>query len=357
MLLGDVLDVQSVRLGGEVGSGPVDRWATVVPRIERIAAGHPSVFDALGRWVAAGLGLDLVAGNHDLELVEAPSRRRLAALIAEAGGHPEAAAEVVVHPWILHVPGLLYAEHGQQHHDVNRSTGLLEAEAGGVPLPPARHLDDLMLDLADAVAPDAPPDMPPPRATARALRAHPTRARAAWRPVVRATAGLAASTRALRTAGRPEARARHEAHVRAHAGRVGVSEEALVALDRLSATSPSAIAWRLARLTARSLGPSRPAAPPYMVAAARAVHRELAAGGQDVPFYVFGHTHVADDRPLMRAPGAPRYLNPGTWSTFVEPGQEERTRGFVEITRDGEDDRPAARLLRWEASTGERRPL
>ena len=80
-----------------------------------------------------------------------------------------------------------------------------------------------------------------------------------------------------------------------------------------------------------------------MVRAARGVDGVLAQAGQSVPFYVFAHTHVPDDRPLGVEPGAARYLNPGTWSRLRLP--QARRSCFVEIGVS--DGVPTARLARW----------
>lgn len=81
-----------------------------------------------------------------------------------------------------------------------------------------------------------------------------------------------------------------------------------------------------------------------MVLAAGRVHATLAAAGAAVPLYVFGHTHVAEDRALASDAAAPRYLNGGTWSQLAAAGSARWN--YVEITR--EAGASVARLRAWD---------
>jgi predicted phosphodiesterase len=70
----------------------------------------------------------------------------------------------------------------------------------------------------------------------------------------------------------------------------------------------------------------------------------LESAGLGVPFYVFGHTHVAADVPL---PGSSaRYLNPGTWSATTRrvPGGDRRC-GVVVIDDGETGPRAEVRIL------------
>ncbi|HWT23023.1 MAG TPA: hypothetical protein VN213_05900, partial [Solirubrobacteraceae bacterium] len=62
-----------------------------------------------------------------------------------------------------------------------------------------------------------------------------------------------------------------------------------------------------------------------------------------VPFYVFGHSHAAADRPLPGDDRA-RVLNTGTWSTTVRGSGAART--FVEVHRGA--DGVGAAVFRWD---------
>ena len=67
--------------------------------------------------------LDVVVGNHDVDLVRPAAAQRLGELLGDRGEH------LRLHPWALHVPGVLFAEHGHQHHAVHRLPTLLLAAA------------------------------------------------------------------------------------------------------------------------------------------------------------------------------------------------------------------------------------
>jgi predicted phosphodiesterase len=64
-----------------------------------------------------------------------------------------------------------------------------------------------------------------------------------------------------------------------------------------------------------------------------------------VPFYVFGHTHLAErlDAPPIS------YLNSGTWSERRPPGPAHG-RTFVSVEHEG--DTADARLCRWDDEAG-----
>jgi UDP-2,3-diacylglucosamine pyrophosphatase LpxH len=84
------------------------------------------VFLALGRFLAAGNRLELIKGNHDVELQWAAVQRgfleTMAAIMAEAGEAPEPGmleAAVDFHVWFYYEPGRVYVEHGNQYDEFN----------------------------------------------------------------------------------------------------------------------------------------------------------------------------------------------------------------------------------------------
>lgn len=128
VLNGDIFDFDLVTAFPDDGSlGPLSanerrygldatalksRW-----KLDLMLDDHPVFMATLGRLVAAGHKVVLVAGNHDRELCfEAVAERfveRVFAVAAiEAGGKR---GEVLVEPWFFHVPGELYVEHGHQY--------------------------------------------------------------------------------------------------------------------------------------------------------------------------------------------------------------------------------------------------
>ncbi len=315
--LGDLFDLSGSN-PGPVPAGPGLEERRTVRRLERAAGGHPAVFDALRRLLAGGGRLEVVAGNHDQEITRPGARAWLEHTLG-------ASARVRVHPWILYRPGLLYAEHGSQYHDINALVAV------------ARRLDS---------------DDQAERPLAAALgAAHGGRHSLG---ALRRAAALAAAGARLSTAAVARERAAYRAGVLPPlAAAVGLPAEVLGALDRLSETTAPAIARRLATRmvmwpAGRAVRRARPVVRPgdrsaYLRRVVPHLDATLAGAGCGVPFYVFGHTHFAE---VAQLPHGPRYLNAGTWS---EPRPASLgpagTLTFVEITAGP----PAARLRRWDA--------
>lgn len=298
VLLGDVFDFLRVPVTGARTGLFAREDAEAVAQLDLIAAAHPAVVEALSAVLAAGIQVDFVSGNHDAELIRPAVRERLCALL---GGR------VRFHPWVLYIPGLLYAEHGHHHHDINTFVRPLYPYAkkpGRLERPPAAWLGDL-----------------------RRLPASPHHL---WRDAI---AGVRS---------RPPATARADYVARrlpADAEEVGLPWDVMAELHDMVSFSPFRAGVRLAstrlrRDCATGLG--------YLPAAAAAVHDLMARNQLDVPFYVFGHTHAAMRLPL----GAHAwYLNSGTWSKATWGGARAR-RTWIEIAA-GAAPTAAARLFHW----------
>lgn len=345
VILGDLVDLPDA-------SAP----AKAIAELTRVASGHPRLFEAVGAFLAAGLQVDLVAGNHDVALLRSAVRARLTELIAAGDSRVGVRESVAFHPWIFHLPGVLYAEHGSQYHDISAVPALLgldgaeDRQPGGQPL--IAEFDRY-------------------RGRLRERRTGASEAAAllgVGQESLRFAAVLA--RQALALSGPEQAHRREHYHgltLRRYAAQVGITHDALVGIDDLTAASAWSIGARLtrtwvvgpSRLAARSLragrGRSRdPLWQPadrgaYLRRAWPVVHRLLHAAGQAVPFYVFGHTHCAEELPL--ADGTARYLNAGTWQpsrerTASPPGT------FVEITGEPDVIEPVATLLRWNDEAG-----
>ena len=289
VLLGDTFDFPAVTLPGRRPT-PATHPEEATRKLECILAAHPDVLEALRGVLAAGHAIDFVAGNHDMELlvpaVEAHLRDAL-------GG---SRSSVRVHPWILYVPGLLYAEHGQQHHDVNRFPGLCSSpspDGRRLAVPAGSYLDALVHLRARSEA---------ARPSALAVQA------------LYLAGGLIGGLIRL---GRAERGRKERERGLAALDVAGLPPATVIELDRVGAATPLTIARRAGRMLAGRV--LRSPSVPYMQAAARAVHEVLLARRAAVPFYLYGHTHTAADLSLPGAPGA-RYLNPGTWSSMVHGG-------------------------------------
>jgi hypothetical protein len=307
LVLGDLFDFPATP--DHDGGWPDGCEAGALRRLERIAAAHERVLEALASFAAAAGPIDVIAGNHDAELVHPRVRARLRELL----GGPET---LVFHPWFMHVPGVLYAEHGHQHHDIN---------AFATPLTPWR--------------PDAPGELDLPPGSLLAYREGTEGAAPGLRGRV------ARGTTLVRGAGRRRGdpallQAYRDGPLRRFAADVGLDHALVCAIDAATPRGPVALAARLAR-RATSDG-RRPASSAYR--AALRVHRALDAAGGAVASYVFGHSHVAERRPLLQGARAPLYLNAGTWST-LRRGPPAEHPAYVEIA--GGSSGPIARLVHW----------
>jgi hypothetical protein len=297
VLLGDAFEVP-----GLDGPGACARLADV-------AAAHPEVFDALRRCLASGVRLHVVAGNHDSGLVRPAAGRLLRELLGDTGG-----GRVRIHPWALHVPGVLFAEHGHQHHAVHR-------------------LPTMLVAGADDHAPLAP----------SALTVWGRRAAGPLGTTIAVCRALTAARAAEACASRPG----YRGLVAAEAKRLGLSPDTGRALWRVSrfrllpavAITGARVLRRLvaARLpTATEPGPDSPeGAPPFAVQVAVT----LAAHGAAVAWYVTGHTHRAG---TAAVPGtSTRWANTGTWCSDIRgPGPDRDDHGLfpyltVDATGDG----------------------
>jgi UDP-2,3-diacylglucosamine pyrophosphatase LpxH len=322
--------------------------ATAVAKLDRIAEGHEQVFLALSAFRRRGGTIAVVAGNHDIELVDATVQRRFLEVI---GDRNAGAPDAVFHPWIYYVPGVLYAEHGSQYHDINAFPALLRGPVDNAFGAVGSHLSRYTVDLLETlgVGDERPPEL------GRAIHALAAMPRRAIRTAPLHARFLTAVIAASLPLGSRSARGR--AHYRADAlprysAEVGLPVEVVDAIDRRAATSPlspyrRALRALAARRRARAAAPAE-----YLHAACRSVDAVLARAGLAVPFYVFGHAHRAEQ--VAIGPGA-TYLNTGTWSTMLprdlRPARPSAALTFVEIEVPAGRE-PRAELLRWDPEAG-----
>jgi len=85
---------------------------TGVLRMRRICEGHPATLAALGRFAAAGHSIDIVVGNHDVELLAPEVAAELMRQLAAAGATAGALERIAVVPWFVYIPGVAWIEHG-----------------------------------------------------------------------------------------------------------------------------------------------------------------------------------------------------------------------------------------------------
>jgi len=282
VLLGDSLDLPTHVSG--LGGDATDRWVTAAAdAVERIADAQPQAFDAIAQFIARGGRLELIAGNHDVALHLRVVRT---ALVDRLGGRR---AAVGWHPWALHLPGLLWAEHGSQHHDLHAIPEWLSPPATRSTwgLPPGRAIEALSIAARD-------------RRPSRAL--------------LEAAAALAADAFASAAARPALARTRRAYRARelpACASALELPLSSLVAVDRLSETDLWAIAARLMR---RRLERDSELPASFLGPAAQRVHAILAAVGREVRIYAFGHTHAPTVMALSPAASGAWFANAGSWA-------------------------------------------
>ncbi len=93
-----------------------------VYKLDTIARGHKLFFHALARFIKGGHRVEIVRGNHDLELHFPEVRKRLIEILAEFYDGPditEAKQRVHFHEWFYFEPNRIYIEHGNQYDTTN----------------------------------------------------------------------------------------------------------------------------------------------------------------------------------------------------------------------------------------------
>ncbi|HEU4732186.1 MAG TPA: hypothetical protein VFT22_30030, partial [Kofleriaceae bacterium] len=127
VIAGDLFDFMSVVLTGTrerpaktaderrfgLGRGVVPG----VERMRRICEAHRPLLAELGRFAAAGHSIDIVVGNHDVELLASEVVAELMAQLAAAGTDERSLARIQVVPWFVYLPGVCWIEHGHVYDE------------------------------------------------------------------------------------------------------------------------------------------------------------------------------------------------------------------------------------------------
>lgn len=287
VLLGDTFELPPV-------TGVLDaRTSEAAEEIESLTAAYPRFCSALSSWVLDRHGeIDVLLGNHDIALSIPQVEGRLRSLLGIEG---ERGCRLRIHPWLLHIPGVLHAQHGQQLHDINAFPTLLSRDAGQYRTPPTigEHLDDLRRALARNVS-----------RTGRLMLAlgcaRDVIESAAWQ----ATSHSAREREAYRASALPRASVE-----------TSLSVQALSEIDRLSEEISRRVLLRLGRKGIHEAGrlfsdrrhqEDRDA---YMLHAWPRLADILERHRAGTPVIALGHTHV----PRHVRDGTRVLLNPGTW--------------------------------------------
>jgi UDP-2,3-diacylglucosamine pyrophosphatase LpxH len=373
VVAGDLFDFMSVTLSAAPGfpardhderrSGRRRSVATGPARLARIAQAHQGVFAELMRFAAAGHEIDLIVGNHDIELLEvdtqAELRRQLLAAAPRLGAAEQKAAleRICVRPWFVYLPKVAWIEHGHVYDEA------CSFERGQAPFDPVSgdllsNVDDAAVRYLAQAAPELDPHGTEEWGFTGYLRYSLGRGVGSS---VRLLASYVAFTRALFSARRAHRatrrrNARHELHrqrVAAIARAEGLAPTAIWAIDRLSRAPVTRSARRLMSmlmldrwllvlggLAAALVALVALSGPMALVTALvlaiggpMAAHRiSVSTVGSQVPMrsvperlrrlvdakvVVFGHTHDPHQAAL---PLGGVYLNTGTWLPASRPG-------------------------------------
>lgn len=285
VVLGDFFELRRRRRDAGAEQSP--------ERMRQLLARHGTVLDALARFLDRGGRLDLVVGNHDLDLGRldvVPELRR--DLIRRSGAALEPGS-FAVHRWLLYLPGVLYAEHGHQYHDINTVAHILTPWGPGDGGPPPALLSDAIGERSPLVS------------------------------GLRLLAGLVMSSSPARVRERREYR---RSVLPSFAVECGLPVDVLAALDELAETSARSVLWRLARQGAMAGGRGAVSPDAYLQTAVDRISQILSSSGHAVPCYAFGHTHRAARRALTVGPSPALYINTGTWSSSVR--RQENSEAF-----------------------------
>jgi len=363
IMLGDTFDFPSVpsRNGNRRDSD-----ADLLDRLQRVFDCHPQFTQALNAYVAAGNRLDFLPGNHDPGLMRPVVQELVRSALSAS---PE--SDLHFHPWILSLPGLLYAEHGNQYHDINSFPEWLNAQMhplNETSKPIGAKLDDLVMTLASET--DRATDSAPISLTVLVLDLIRNPGKLARSLPVFARFGVEVIRAAIST--RSPVHARHRRRYRqtrmsAMRSETGLSPNALTSIDRLAERNARAwpvriwksgrslVATRLRRKSAQSesaigLAMTGETRRTHFRETGNAIAKILADDGLAVPIVAFGHTHLAD---VAHFP-ATAVVNAGTWLDGAPgdslTGLRRSEMSFIQIDVDASKGSPEVALLRWNDS-------
>ncbi len=359
-----------------------------VERLRRICEGHADILAALARFAEAGHSIDVVVGNHDVELLAPEVAAELMRQLAGAGAGARALERIAVVPWFVHVPGVAWIEHGHIYDEG------CSFEFNLAPMDPK---DGNLIFNADYAAirylGSAVPEIDPHGieswsfwgfmhyAMGQGLRS----AGRIWLGYARFVGALFYARRLHKSLKRRDRRSReHRARLVEVARAGGVPLPAAQAIDRLARAPLTGSMRRVGRLLMLDrigliLGIAVAIAllflllPAGWALAGAALAVAVAAGISrwlgthlvtsqlpmravparlrkqiDVPVVVFGHTHDPRWQPIR---GGGLYVNAGTWLAATRPGLR-RSFTFVEI-QPREGGGPHVELRQWRDGTSQ----
>jgi UDP-2,3-diacylglucosamine pyrophosphatase LpxH len=355
-----------------------------VERMRMICEAHLPLLGELGRFAAAGHAIEIIVGNHDVELLAGEVVSELMRQLAVAGADDRARARITVVPWFVYVPGVCWIEHGHVYDEG------CSFEFNLAPMDPK---DGWLIYNADYAAVrylgSAVPELDPHGIEEWGLWGYMRYAAGLgfrggsqlWIAYGRFVASLFTARRLHRSFKRRDRRRReHRSRLVEVARAGGISSEAAAAIDRLARTPLTVSARRLGRmvmldrfgiglgsvvaiamlLILLSIGwavVGAIAVACVALAITRWLGRHMVTSQLpmrsvplrlrklvDAPVVVFGHTH--DPRwQKLRSGGL--YINAGTWLPATRPGLR-RSFTFVTIQPPpAAADPPIVELRQW----------
>ncbi len=390
----DDLDA-GARSSEEVRFGLGRREIVAQAKVRAVVARHREVFRAMAQFLAVGNRVEIVCGNHDIELHWAAVQDELRTQIqtvwtslaaSRRPGAPSAAQigeHVGFHGWYFYEPGVAWIEHGHQYDECCSFDFALEPVG-----PDGEHID-VNVDVAGLSYVSNRIDGAEPHALAEWTAGG--YVRLGMQLGLTGGLGLAKGyylfvasllriwrSHAPRAAVNRARRARHVARRRALAADTGVNEDGLRAIDELHrrpvvsnirrlmrvlmldrvlvnvlAVVVTLIAlvalplWASMAVAGASYGFSRAAG--RRIARRRVGNSEVSLGlaperilrHVDAKYVVFGHTH----EPVAQKLDAGRwYFNGGTWMPVGKPGL---LRAFTHVVIKHGEHGPSATLCQW----------
>jgi len=345
LILGDFLDFLHTRVPSS--NFLTTSTASSLQKLDTIIKAHPLFFDALRRFLAAGFPLDIVPGNHDIDLMRPVVQERFKEHIQTQPG-----MNIQFHSWIYHVTGVLYAEHGHQYHDINAySTLLVPFRMGNeneLELPIGAYFDLYLFHLIERVGWPIENIRFPLIYLFKSTLKKPFKLITTL-PVAVHFLGSVFRQLIYRSSHKfQSARQKYQEKVISrYAASTRLSYKTCVALDQLAEVNNSRLIKRLLRNTLfKNRGD--PIKTGYLYPKALTISRILSSENKEVPFYLFGHSHQAAKVALEGRPDV-FYLNSGTWSSPRYPGSpgDRSIFPFIEIEWQN-NTRPTATLMHWD---------
>jgi UDP-2,3-diacylglucosamine pyrophosphatase LpxH len=392
VIAGDLFDFMSVVIAGspELPAKTHDERrfglgrgvAAGVLRMRKICEVHRPLLSDLVRFAAAGHRVDIIVGNHDVELLAPEVVAELDRQLAAAGADARTAPRIRVVPWFVYEPGVAWIEHGHVYD---------EGCSFEFNLAPTDPHDGRLIYNADYAAirylGAAVPEIDPHGIEEWGFWGY---LRYAWEQGIRSFGRLVAAyarfawalfaARAMHQSikRRDRRRREHRARLAEAAAAGGITLDTAQSIDRLS-RAPLTVSWRrlgrMVMLDRWGLIAGTLVAfvlmlillPIGWALAGTAIAVVLAAGIQrwlgkhlvtsqlpmravpqrikklvDAPVVVFGHTHDPRWQPLR---GGGVYVNSGTWLPATRPGLR---RSFTHVTiQPREHALPLVELRQW----------